>query len=270
MRVAVLASGFLHGAPDSAKNFREQLLDPLDADLYVFTSRENVTREAGGSKHKSLITNFDLDKLHLAWLSRLRNLSLTENNPNYLGELSLVLKEYDDHLRENFRPTCPPEYVAHEYRMSCIDQYLRLAYCWDLIHEGDYEVIVRARPDLVFERPLEIGEVDEGVVYVPCKEAFYSSETSSTYLKEFLFWGSRKVMDEICSGWVYSYGINAPLFAPGGSDYTLCPEHQFGLFVKQLGLQVEFVPLTVRYSELHRAYEVIEAPNYPGENRVQL
>lgn len=270
MRVAVLASGFLHGAPDSAKNFRTNVLDPLDADLYVFTSMENVTREAGGSKHKSWVDVSDLEKLLRAWDSRLKVIRFTQDDPDYSEELALVLREYDAHLAEHFRPECLPEYVAHEYRMSCIDQYLRLAYCWDLIHESDYDVIVRARPDLVFEKPLEIGVVDEGVVYVPCKEAFYSPETSSTYLKEFLFWGSRKVMDEICSGWVYSYGINAPLFAPGGSDYTLCPEHQFGLFVKQLGLQVEFAPLTVRYSEPHRAYEVIGAEDCPGENRVQL
>lgn len=269
MKVAVLASGFLHGASASAKNFRKCLLDPLDADVYIFTSRENVTREVG-SKHPSRLTDSDLNDVYASWSPYVKTFSFTEENPNYAGELSLVLSEYDTHLRENFRPIAPPEYVAPEYRMSCIDQYLRLAYCWDLLYDEPYDVVIRARPDLVFEKPLEIGKVDEGVLYVPCKEAFYSSETSATYLKEFLFWGSKQVMEQICSQWVYAYGIPEPLFAPGGSDYTLCPEHQFGLYVKSLGLEVEFVPLTVRYSDEHRAYLIVDGPEIDGPNRVQL
>jgi hypothetical protein len=270
MRVAVLASGFLHGAPESAKNFRACLLEPLDADVYVFTSHENVTREAGGSKHASRLTDSDLNDLYAAWFPHVKAFGFTEENPNYSGELSLVLSEYDAQLQENFRPKTPPEYVDLPYRMSCIDQYLRLAYCWDQIYDEPYDVFIRARPDLVFEKPLEIGEVDEGVLYVPCKQSFYDEYHSRNYLKEFLFWGSREVMEQICSQWVYAYGIHEPLFDCNGSDYTLCPEHQFYLYAKSLKLQVEFVPLTCRYSEAHRAYEVVKAEDCPGENRVRL
>jgi hypothetical protein len=268
-KVAVLASGFLHGAPASAKNFRACVLDPLNADLYVFTSRENVTREEGGSKHTSWLTASEQHKVVQAWQPFLKKLRFTEDDPSYFTSLSAELTHYDLVLRDDFRPNSPPEYVTHEYRMSCIDQYLRLAYCWDML-DKDYDVVIRIRPDLVFERPLEIGTVEENVLYVPCKRAFHDEHHSRNYLKEFMFWGTKSVMERVCSEWVYAYGIPRPLFDCGGSDYTLCPEHQFYLYARSLELQAQFVPLTCRYSEKHRAYEVVADEAYPGEDRVQL
>jgi hypothetical protein len=268
LRVAVLASGFLHGAPQSAENFKKHVLEPLGADLYVFTSRENVVREAGGSKHTAWLTGSEIQKVIQTWRPFLKNIEFIEDRRYYRYDLSLALDWYNKRL-ERFKPRCVPEYVAHEYRMSCIDQYLRLNRCWNIMY-GAYDVVCRIRPDLVFENPLSIERIEDNVLYVPCKEGFYRPETSPFYLKEFMFWGGRDVMDKICLEWVNAYGIPEPLFEPGGSDYTLCPEHQFGLYVKERGFMVEFVPLTCRYSEAHRAYEVVKAEDCPGENRVRL
>lgn len=265
MRVAVLASGFLYNALESAEAFKKHLIEPNKADVFLFTSRENFARSDGGVRDRADVGFSGLARLISLWgIQR----SGCAERPDYQDELAEQYAAYAKRL-EGFRPRHKPEYVDQAYRASTIDQYLRLKWCWRLMEEHErrrgwcYDVVVRARPDLVFETDVNI--CDTGSLHVPCKSHFYHCHHNRNYLKEFLFYARRDVFAQVAS-WVDHYGgLIAPLFELGGADYTLCPEYQFYLLAKRHRFAVQFIPVTCVVQQKPFAYRIVlEEPDAEG------
>jgi hypothetical protein len=251
------------------KSILENVFIPNNADIFIYTGkiRDFEPRENSESNINSFHSSYDSrhteygiefdEKLFFGDLlgHHLKAFEFCQDDSSFDAELKqLCVKAHKLHSVYT-NGDINSKYNSEGIRFSpgwnqpqnyVINQYLRLQRCIQLMKKYEdennfkYDIIIRLRPDMAWTtKTMKIQLFESNTLYTSNKR-FYP------HLNDYFFWGSRDVMDKICSNFVYKlYNTLKPYHRllesgeePNG-DITYITETQFALFVKELSLNLE-------------------------------
>jgi hypothetical protein len=220
-RVAVMISGFLRTLWFNYPNLMENLIEPNDADVFIYagSNRALVPRA-----HKSCSSDYlrgggqlDFDEKEFFGRrmgERLKAFRVVEDEfESYVEEYRSIFPicpycRPRPGVERAMCPECrvptPAEVRSREWH--AVDSYLRLRRCNGLRREYEasggfkYDVVVRIRGDMRLSFVLDLSG------YKYRERDLHVEGTHDNLQRECVFFGARDIMDLICSRFVYEYG----------------------------------------------------------------
>jgi hypothetical protein len=192
MRTAILVSGHLRTALDCGPTLVKWLANPLDADIFVSTWDTSgfVTSKDGGSYLSVIETEVTEDTVKSIYGERIKGV-------NVESQKTLSNNFMRANLVNPFSKKRNKTHVSWADGMSWLMP--RIYSMWHKVldanrlrkEHGDYDLIIRCRPDLHFNTGLPDISLDEKTLYLPLAEIYRG------WNDQFAF-GTQKVMDAYC------------------------------------------------------------------------
>ena len=159
LRVAVCISGYLRTFERTAPSFVKNVLEPLNADLFIYApNKKGVSWASAKKKHSSIISQEDLDS---------DSLSLEKIEKHYPANRikKCVLWDYDQSIFKNdYYDQNPKTIDGRDYRRT-LSMFYHIEKCNNLKTEYEkennfeYDIVIRTRSDLVFFTPFIIENI---------------------------------------------------------------------------------------------------------------
>lgn len=203
MNVALLLSGHLRNYEVSYKNLKKHIIDVFDPDIFIHTwnNRGNVIKKYCSD------TKLKVNK---------------ENVISTYFPKEIVFEDFneiDKKVNKNYEQNSvvPVSNIVHMYRKMALVNNIKNEYCKK--NNIKYDLVIRARPDLIFESPIpeeELGDIKD-FTYVP--------DTSNKQINDHLCFSSEENVDFYCSLYYnidkyYQGGLEPP-----NTTKTGCPLH---------------------------------------------
>ena len=219
MKVAVTIAGQLRDYKINALNHIKSIIEPNDADVFVYACSKNTLHTVGANvTQKYNITNAysrdeilrDTEQIYGSFLKDVQindNESLDDSN---FGTLGYFKKRMNNQMTN-----------------------IRMAYEMAVNYSSDYDVIVRCRPDnSMFPAPVDISrfEIQDNFVYT----TIYPSGHRDPW---FFSFSNPKTFDKYCS-FVYQKDADE-----SRTDNNFdCPEVALEKYLANIGLQLGYIP----------------------------
>jgi len=235
-RVAVLISGTLRTFWFTYRSVMENLIEPNDADVFVYTGWDRL----GNREHRSCSSiasrggkplDFDeRDFFGKALGEHLKAFVFIEDEfESYVNEFRAIYPRCPYCLRTPTTPCpgCALPSPTEKREWYHIDAYLRLRRCnelrrqYEAKHGVRYDALVRLRGDTMLSFPIPLAD------YPLEPNDLHIEHTHPPHQREAFFFGGRDIMDTICTRFPDEYGREA------GSDLV-----QFGSFIRRHGARV--------------------------------
>lgn len=157
MRLALCMSGEMRGCPECLSSLSQCIAQPFvddewEVDLFIWTRKDDW------------------------WLSacdlRFRTLHVERNVPQNDKRILSLVNPPD---RGSYETTDPSDRRAFFYQ-SYLHYYRALRGVWRLCKEAEnqdgklYDLVARVRPDVSYERPIRLDEIDCSIINLPCND----------------------------------------------------------------------------------------------------
>jgi len=221
MKVAVLITGQLRDYKINALNHIKHLIEPNDADVFVYACNKNTLHTSGANiTQKYNITTVqstseiieDVNSIYGEYLKGVEvneNEELSDDNFGTLGYFRKRMQNQLDNIRNGYL-------MAMEYAKQS---------------GFEYDLIVRSRPDnSMYPRPIDFSKLDinENVLY---SSRFYTGHRDPW----FFAFAVPKIFNEYCS---FKYQKEAD---PSRTDNNFdCPEIAMERYLPSMGIQLAY------------------------------
>lgn len=215
MRTAILVSGHMRTALDCGPTLVQWLANPLDADIFVSTWDTSgfVTSKDGGqflSVIESEITDSVLKSVYGERLKGFNIQSQKDLLPNFM-RAKLVNpfseKTNDTHVSwGNTMSWLMPRIYSMWYKIKDANMLRK--------EHGDYDLIIRCRPDSYFNKSLPEISLRDKALYLPLSEVYRGWNDQFAV-------GTQAVMDTYCS--IYDEFLDK--LVARNVDIAYCAEH---------------------------------------------
>lgn len=287
MKCAILISGYLRNYKYSSKGLYKCVLNKLDCDIFIYTSRLNSMRTG----HYNIIT--DEEKLEICQLynGRVKAFAFCDEETTYHEEINKAYLDYDKRI-ENFQPSSNnvPYYDINTRKANShgplIDQYYKLYKCNELRkkYQQDnnvkYDLIFRIRADMVLDFTIDYSllSIHPNILYLRNSDGRFSPLEKCNdiicqhkpfnqihwFCAENFFFGGTDSIDKICSRFYNEIGHFQYLYASSENDETQAPEIQFAGFIEKYNFNVIFLNLNHKFIHIH-SNELELKCNFNGE-----
>lgn len=263
MRTAILFSGMAYSFRFSVKSLMENLVIPNDADVFIFTTKENTLRRTPAGPipdsndpdrwhQKTLtqervddtITDEDVELIRGTFGDRLKVLAFAEDDPAYMDYLAAKRIEFARAVGEYHNS----ETVFDVGHRSLVDQFNHVKHCYELMQQyeagtGVYDMVMRARLDFIAPEPFVLAHYylqhDAPYLFV-CGDAW----TAPFYWEdEYCWFSKRETADRLFSrldmmGFITDRKYDTIY---KGGEYRFSAETQFDLLLHELDIDVSWV-----------------------------
>lgn len=181
MRVALLLSGNLRYYEKTFDSLKEHLIDVLDVDIFIHTWENRGLQKRDSGYKLDLSDMVDVDHVKELY------------NPK-----KIVIEKFDEEMRQSLgvnkyrqQHRVPVENILSMYRKIELCDKLRLGY--EVENNFKYDLVIRCRPDIVFESPLPKNEIDNitTTVWVP--------DTGNEQINDHIAFSNGENMEYYCS-----------------------------------------------------------------------
>jgi len=242
MRVAVLITGQLRDYKINALNHVKHLIEPNDADVFVYACNKNTLHTCGENitqKYNITTTQTteeiteDVNAIYGSSLKVLEineNEVLPDNDHGTLGYFRQRMQNQMDNIRKGFL-------MAQKYASD---------------NGFEYDVIVRSRPDnSMYPNPIELAQIEI------MDAALYSTQYYTGHKDPWFFsFANPSTFDRYCS---FKYLPDAD---PNRTDNDfLCPEYAMEQYLPTIGINiVYYLDICLTFTGYDKTQPVVDFP----------
>lgn len=203
MKVALCYSGAIRTLPDLLDNHIDFLIKKYDCDVFLETWD---VYGYGGHKLKYEWDEIDIIPQNIV------DLILDKLNPVYYNFENYRKKETEFSEFEN------SYYYGHPYCTNILSMFYKIKQCHLALdnHNKEYDIVLRLRPDLEFNKSVEFQFPQKNTLYVNKNGAW-----NSQIIVDQFFYGSKEVMDLVCNTYDKLHDMFSKGLALKAAEYLL-------------------------------------------------
>lgn len=232
MKVAAIIAGETRHFWFSIPSILRHVIDPNNIDCYFYLSKNSNYDYA-----KPLDKYFKMPEAeiitdcfsgHVKEFSFDNNL-LHDEKLHYINEFNRRVSVID--IKDYAKNFWYYENGRHQKAVQFVDEWLKIKKCSELITEH-YDIILRIRIDIPWLNEFKIEPTKKIKVN-------YDESLTTTWAKEYLFYGEAQLMKFTCENMVGYFGVNLESWRRGDEELCLVNEVQFGKFLADHSIPLE-------------------------------